>query len=267
MPDSGRIASTDAVAPAASRALEKDQLLAASLDDVALAAVCAAQGVTLTLGAIVGSGSFGVVRCCTYNGARAAAKASARRCGRRGRTCVAPPLTRPAPVRCPPQFLFLNEAQSAVGRPQEWSFLLALRHPAVLPCFCAFQAPSPAHTRQVVCMITPLCDADLGAAIAARWANTAFSNGISASERLDLATQLCAGLAYLHERHVAHRDIKPGNILLSGRSVQIADLGLSKEVDPRVASAHHTAAGTEVYAVRSAASGAVSDSVCASCVC
>jgi serine/threonine protein kinase len=261
MPDSGRIAPTDAGAPAASPALAKDQLLAASLDDVALAAVCAAQGVTLTLGAIVGSGSFGVVRCCTYTGARAAAKArpdaanaaDARVSRRRSR---APRL------RAAPQFLFLNEAQNAAGRPAEWDFLLALRHPAVLPCLCVFQAPSPAHTRRVVCMITPLCDADLGAAIAARWANTAFSNGISASERLDLATQLCAGLAYLHERHVAHRDIKPGNILLSGRSVQIADLGLSKEVDPRVASAHHTAAGTEVYAVRSAASGAVSHCVC-----
>jgi serine/threonine protein kinase len=129
-------------------------------------------------------------------------------------------------------------------RQQEWDFLLALCHPAVLPCLRAFEVPSPAHTRRVVCMITPLCDTDLGAAIEACWANTAFRGVISASERLALAAQLCDWL--MHERHVAHRDIKPGNVLVARRAV------LSKDIDPRVASAHHTAAGTVAYAVRRA---------------
>ena len=135
-------------------------------------------------------------------------------------------------------------------RQQEWDFLLALCHPAVLPCLRAFEVPSPAHTRRVVCMITPLCDTDLGAAIEVRWANTAFRGVVSASERLGLAAQLCEGLMYLHAHRVAHRDIKPGNVLIAGRAALIADLGLSKDIDPRVASAHHTAAGTAAYMVR-----------------
>ena len=43
---------------------------------------------------------------------------------------------------------------------------------------------------------------------------------------LDIARQLCAGLAAAHERGVIHRYLKPSNVMLDGRGkVRIADFG------------------------------------------
>lgn len=45
---------------------------------------------------------------------------------------------------------------------------------------------------------------------------------------VEIARQLCAGLAASHERGVLHRDLKPANIMLDGRGhVRITDFGLA----------------------------------------
>lgn len=49
---------------------------------------------------------------------------------------------------------------------------------------------------------------------------------------VDIARQLCAGLAAAHARGVIHRDLKPGNIMLDGEGrVRITDLGLAAFAD------------------------------------
>jgi serine/threonine protein kinase len=53
---------------------------------------------------------------------------------------------------------------------------------------------------------------------------------------LEIATQVAAGLAAVHERNLVHRDIKPTNIMVSvkeegGLTAKIIDLGLAKTLD------------------------------------
>jgi serine/threonine-protein kinase len=60
---------------------------------------------------------------------------------------------------------------------------------------------------------------------------------------LDIARQLCAGLAAAHERGVLHRDLKPANVMLDGAGkVRIMDFSLAT-----VGAAENVRAGTPAY--------------------
>ncbi|HVX86778.1 MAG TPA: serine/threonine-protein kinase [Phycisphaerae bacterium] len=49
---------------------------------------------------------------------------------------------------------------------------------------------------------------------------------------LQIARQLCAGLAAAHDRGVLHRDLKPANVMIDGRgAVRITDFGLAAPAD------------------------------------
>jgi len=67
---------------------------------------------------------------------------------------------------------------------------------------------------------------------------------LPAEKALDVARQLCAGLAAAHDRGVLHRDLKPGNIMLDGRGqVRIVDLGFATPLGDSV----NAIAGTPAY--------------------
>jgi eukaryotic-like serine/threonine-protein kinase len=56
---------------------------------------------------------------------------------------------------------------------------------------------------------------------------------LSIDARLDLLTQVCAGVAHAHQNLIVHCDIKPENILVTaGGTVKLLDFGIARLLDP-----------------------------------
>jgi serine/threonine-protein kinase len=66
------------------------------------------------------------------------------------------------------------------------------------------------------------------------------------AKALEVARQLCAGLAAAHDKGVLHRDLKPANIMIDGRGqARIADFGIAVEATPDAAATDDS--GTLAY--------------------
>ncbi len=69
---------------------------------------------------------------------------------------------------------------------------------------------------------------------------------IPMDESIEYIVQSCRGLAAAHERNIIHRDIKPGNLMITpGGALKIADFGLAKVYDPD--GAQSTVIGTPYF--------------------
>ena len=66
-------------------------------------------------------------------------------------------------------------------------------------------------------------------------------NRLSLDDRLVLMQQVCAAVQHAHQKGVVHRDLKPGNVLVSSESgrlqVKIIDFGLAKAMGQKLVEA------------------------------
>jgi len=67
-------------------------------------------------------------------------------------------------------------------------------------------------------------------------------------ETINIGKQICAALQHAHERGVIHRDLKPGNILMTpDGTAKLADFGIAKGLDTGQLTATNCAVGTAAY--------------------
>jgi len=83
---------------------------------------------------------------------------------------------------------------------------------------------------------------------------------LSVRDALDIMSGVLAGLAAAHEAGLAHRDVKPENVLLTSSWVaKVADLGLARSVAGAVQTKGGMVIGTAAYLAPEQVSGGISD--------
>jgi tetratricopeptide (TPR) repeat protein len=73
------------------------------------------------------------------------------------------------------------------------------------------------------------------------------SGQVAIDEALEIATQIADGLAKAHAQGVVHRDIKPGNVILTEEGVRILDFGLAMFADALQLTVQNSTLGTVAY--------------------
>ncbi|HXE58314.1 MAG TPA: serine/threonine-protein kinase, partial [Gemmatimonadales bacterium] len=98
----------------------------------------------------------------------------------------------------------------------------ALQHPHLVPVFAAGRVAGPAGSDDLLYYVMPYVE---GESLAARLAR---EGALPVPDVVAVLREVLDGLAYAHAHGVIHRDIKPDNILLTGRHAVVADFGVAK---------------------------------------
>ena len=73
---------------------------------------------------------------------------------------------------------------------------------------------------------------------------------LDVAQAIDVVTQACRGLDYAHRNGVVHRDVKPGNLLVSDSDVvKLADFGIARATDQSSITQVGSVLGTAAYLV------------------
>ncbi len=133
----------------------------------------------------------------------------------------------------------LASAMDAERFLREIEIVAQMQHPNIVPLYDSGEADGSLYY---------VMRHEAGASLRQRLARDA---RLPIDEALIILRDVCDGLAYAHERGVVHRDIKPDNVLLSGRHAMVADFGIAKPVATATARSAFTTAnlvlGTPAY--------------------
>jgi len=118
---------------------------------------------------------------------------------------------------------------------QEANILREVQHPNVVRAFDVFEDGG-----RLGLVLELMTGGDLTAHIP--------RTGRPADDAVDIMQCVLSGLAALHAKGLVHRDLKPGNILLTAQGVpKLADLGVAKDLQGRRATRTGMAVGTYEY--------------------
>ena len=113
------------------------------------------------------------------------------------------------------------ELTAAMGTdrfPREIHIIAQLQHPHIVPLYDSGESGGFLY------YVMPFVE---GESLRARLSRT---GRLSVSETVRLLHEIADALAYAHARGIVHRDIKPDNVMLSGRHAAVTDFGVAKAV-------------------------------------
>jgi serine/threonine protein kinase len=124
------------------------------------------------------------------------------------------------PVMCGEVALKVSESGAERWLHAEGQALRQLQHENVLSILGFVPCAGPHYMAGG--LLLPKCDRSLHDVLA--------QGRLSDARRWDIARQLLAALVYAHSQGYTHNDLKPGNVLLKGTAVMLADWGIALRI-------------------------------------
>lgn len=125
---------------------------------------------------------------------------------------------------------------------EEATLIRSLNHPNICKCLKSYIYSSKSGCKILIVM--EYCEIDMEEEILNRLIK---KKHFSEPEILEYSLQLIQAFGYMQEMNLAHRDVKPANLLLNGKNLKIADFGLGIQTIDVLRTGEQKCVGTLAY--------------------